>query len=81
METIISSIITGSVVIALVSILFKTKSKEIDGKVNKEAFELIQKSNDEKFDVLFEKLEKQEEKLDLIHIDVILVKKGVNVNG
>lgn len=114
-EQLISGFATLAVVMTLVGLIFKMKSKEIEtmktdlkeaitqirqdfqqsqadsradfkealkeiqeDKVNKEALELINKHNEGKFKVLFEKSDEQMKLMNDIHTDVVVIKKGMN---
>lgn len=81
MEAIISSILTGAIVMGLVGIIFKGMSDRMkkveDEKANKETCKVIHDEANAKFKAIFDKLDAQSETLADISGDV----KAIRSNG
>ena len=82
METIVSSISIGVIVVTLIGVVYKNLGDKVkdnrDLKVNKETCKIIHVAVDEKFTALFETLKEHSDMLSEIKGDVKAIMRGVN---
>ena len=85
METLLSSLITGAIVMGLVGVIWKGLTGQIEkiesSKVNKETCNIVHKEVDSKFTALFAKLDEQSTTLGEIAGDVKVIMREVNNDG
>ena len=92
MGILINSLVTSAIVLTLIGIIYKNLGDRIqdnhNNKVNRESCEITHKMVDNKFEILFEKInerfkkmDRQEELLTDIANDIKVIMKGINGNG